>query len=145
MLDGRLFLPAVGSFLSGSDPRHFCVEQFVADANNASLGVVICNAEAPMMMPGPHMMKPGDMESCWQHFSHIFCLPDLTLHSQGHNDPCDAFKFRLYPAVMSLSCICLALTIAVYSALPELRNLPGKNVVCLSASLLLAFACLSGK
>ena len=65
--------------------------------------------------------------------------------SQGHNDPCDAFKFRLYPAVMSLSCICLALTIAVYSALPELRNLPGKNVVCLSASLLLAFACLSGK
>ena len=46
---------------------------------------------------------------------------------------------------MSLSCICLALTIAVYSALPELRNLPGKNVVCLSASLLLAFACLSGR
>ena len=66
-------------------------------------------------------------------------------HSQSHLDPCDAFKFRLYPAVMSLSCICLALTIGVYSALPELRNLPGKNVVCLSASLLLAFACLSGE
>ena len=66
-------------------------------------------------------------------------------HSQSHIDPCDAFKFRLYPAVMSLSCICLALTIGVYSALPELRNLPGKNVVCLSASLLLAFACLSGE
>ena len=64
MLDGRLFLPAIGSFLSGSDPRHFCVEQFVADANNASLGVMICNAEAPMMMPGPNMMKTGDMESC---------------------------------------------------------------------------------
>ena len=46
---------------------------------------------------------------------------------------------------MSVSCISLALTIGVYSALPELRNLPGKNVVCLSASLLLAFACLSGE
>ena len=66
MLDGRLFLHAAESFLSGSNPRHFCVEQFVAgeysadDATNATLGVVICNAEAPMM-PGQHMMSPGDM------------------------------------------------------------------------------------
>ena len=73
------------------------------------------------------------------------CSPCILLHSQSHIDPCDAFKFRLYPAVMSVSCISLALTIGVYSALPELRNLPGKNVVCLSASLLLAFACLSGE
>ena len=61
MLDGRLFLPAASSFLSGANPRHFCVEQFVGNAAiNASLGVVICNAEAPMM-PGQHMMSPLDM------------------------------------------------------------------------------------
>ena len=46
---------------------------------------------------------------------------------------------------MSVSCICLALTVGVYSALPELLNVPGRIVVCLSTSLLLAFICLSGE
>ena len=48
LIDGRLFLPATETFVSGADPRHFCVEQFVT-AVNATLGVVICNAEAPMI------------------------------------------------------------------------------------------------
>ncbi len=57
---------------------------------------------------------------------------------------CDDFKFRLYPAVMSVSCVSLLITIAVYALLPELRNLPGKNLICMSSSLLMAFACLIG-
>ena len=63
MLDGRLFIPAIESFLSGANPRHFCVEQFVAGENmagNDTLGVVICNSYAPVM-PGQHMMSPRDL------------------------------------------------------------------------------------
>ena len=43
---------------------------------------------------------------------------------------------------MSLSCLGLLGTLSVYALLPELRNLPGRVVINLSVSLLLAYAVL---
>lgn len=46
---------------------------------------------------------------------------------------------------MSLSCLGLILTLSVYFALPELRNLPGRILMNLSFSLLIAYAILIGE
>ena len=98
-----------------SHPRQFCIEEFVN--GEVRLGALVCNVEG-------------------------MNVPEVGVGERGH---CDELKFRLYPAVMSVSCLSLVVTIAVYSMLPELRNLPGKNLICLSGSLLMAFGCLIGR
>ncbi len=57
---------------------------------------------------------------------------------EAEDDKCE-FKFSLYPALMSLSCVALLLTISVYALVPQLRNVPGKIVMSLSLSLFAAF------
>jgi hypothetical protein len=116
LLDGRLYLPGLDMILTGMNPRQFCIEEFV-NGGDFRLGALVCNVDG---------------------------LDNVPEVGGGERGPCDELKFRLYPAVMSVSCLSLVVTIAVYSLLPELRNLPGKNLICLSGSLLMAFGCLIG-
>ena len=51
-------------------------------------------------------------------------------------------KFDFYPYFLGLSCLGLIITLLVYFALPQLRNLPGKIVMNLTLSLLIAFVVL---
>lgn len=51
-------------------------------------------------------------------------------------------KFNLYPTFLVVSCVGLVVTIVVYLFLPDLRTVPGKNLLALSSSLLLAFVLL---
>ncbi|CAK1549824.1 unnamed protein product [Leptosia nina] len=51
--------------------------------------------------------------------------------------------FRASFVVITISSVCLALTVIVYCALPELRNLNGRNLICHVSTMLLAFSCLA--
>ncbi|XP_041978751.1 probable G-protein coupled receptor Mth-like 3, partial [Aricia agestis] len=51
--------------------------------------------------------------------------------------------FRISFYIITVSSVCLALTLVVYCALPELRNLHGRNLICHVATMLLACACLA--
>ncbi|KOB72950.1 G-protein coupled receptor Mth2 [Operophtera brumata] len=51
--------------------------------------------------------------------------------------------FRVSFVLNVTSCVCLALTLVVYCALPELRNLHGRTLVCHVSMMLLAFSCLA--
>lgn len=44
---------------------------------------------------------------------------------------------------MTISSVCLALTLIVYCSLPELRNLHGRTLICHVSMMLLAFSCLA--
>lgn len=53
------------------------------------------------------------------------------------------FRFIISNTLEGISCVFLLLTLLVYACLPTLQNLHGKTLMCHSASLLVAFACLS--
>ena len=55
---------------------------------------------------------------------------------------CTASQIVVYPIAMIISCVLLAATMAVHFTLSELRNRPGKIVICLSFSLCLAYLAL---
>ncbi|XP_034173230.2 putative G-protein coupled receptor Mth-like 2 [Osmia lignaria lignaria] len=52
-------------------------------------------------------------------------------------------RFIISNILEAISCVFLLLTLLVYACLPTLQNLHGKTLMCHSASLLVAFACLS--
>lgn len=60
----------------------------------------------------------------------------------GRRFKCGFFRELLYTVAMCVSALGLALTLAVYLAIAELRNAPGKNLVCLASALLLAYVVL---
>ena len=47
-------------------------------------------------------------------------------------------RYILYPILLSLSCVGLLATIIVYSILGEFHHLPGKILLCLCVTLLIA-------
>ncbi|KPJ15194.1 hypothetical protein RR48_09221 [Papilio machaon] len=51
--------------------------------------------------------------------------------------------FRVAFVINSISSVCLALTLIVYCALPELRNLHGQTLICHVSMMLLAYSCLA--
>lgn len=59
----------------------------------------------------------------------------------AHDHP-GGWKYRLTRAGFVASVVCLALTLLVYAALSDLRNVHGYYVMCYVACLLLAFVCL---
>jgi hypothetical protein len=60
----------------------------------------------------------------------------------GHDVPDCRRREIIYSVAMCVSVACLASTLLVYMALPELRNAPGKKLVCLASSLLVAYVLL---
>ncbi|XP_021189219.2 probable G-protein coupled receptor Mth-like 3 [Helicoverpa armigera] len=55
----------------------------------------------------------------------------------------DVKNFQISFVLISISSVCLALTLVVYIALPELRNLHGRTLICHVSMMLLAFSCLA--
>ncbi|XP_026487725.1 probable G-protein coupled receptor Mth-like 3 isoform X1 [Vanessa tameamea] len=51
--------------------------------------------------------------------------------------------FRVSFIIITISSICLALTLVVYCVLPELRNLHGRTLICHVSMMLLACSCLA--
>ncbi|XP_034825174.1 probable G-protein coupled receptor Mth-like 3 isoform X1 [Maniola hyperantus] len=51
--------------------------------------------------------------------------------------------FRVSFIVITISCVCLALTLIVYCSLSELRNLHGRTLICHVSMMLLACGCLA--
>lgn len=52
-------------------------------------------------------------------------------------------NFRVSFILITISSVCLALTLLVYISLPELRNLHGRTLICHVSMMLLAFGCLA--
>nr|XP_012141819.1 PREDICTED: G-protein coupled receptor Mth2 isoform X2 [Megachile rotundata] len=59
-----------------------------------------------------------------------------------HQEPSPT-KIAVSNVLEAISCLFLLLTLLVYACLPTLQNLHGKTLMCHSASLLVAFACLA--
>lgn len=51
----------------------------------------------------------------------------------------ETLKFELYPIGILISCAFFSATLVVYLSIPKLRNLPGKILICLVLSLLVAY------
>ncbi|XP_034490940.1 G-protein coupled receptor Mth2 isoform X2 [Drosophila innubila] len=51
----------------------------------------------------------------------------------------DRIRFKMYPIGLLISCCFYAITLIVYISIEKLRNLPGKILICLVSSLLLAY------
>lgn len=51
----------------------------------------------------------------------------------------DRIRFKMYPIGLLISCCFYAITLVVYVSIEKLRNLPGKILICLVSSLLLAY------
>jgi hypothetical protein len=75
--------------------------------------------------------------SSW-YFGALVCNPDDAEESRDAGMSCQE-KLSFYPIFMSISCLALVATIAIYFSMPELMNLPGRNLVSLCLSLLLAY------
>ena len=58
------------------------------------------------------------------------------------DESCTERRF-IFPAAMFISCFGLIVTIAVYCCFPDLRNTPGKILLSLSGSLLIAYSILA--
>ena len=65
----------------------------------------------------------------------IVRIPDTT------DDVC-GLRLMLFPALLSLSCAALSITILVYILVPDFANLPGRILLCMSVTLLGAMALL---
>ena len=76
----------------------------------------------------------------------LICTNFTQNYTDGQNstaDPGFTLKFSKALTIVSvigqiISIICLIILLTVYIVLPQLRNIPGKNLMCLSASLLMA-------
>ena len=76
----------------------------------------------------------------------LICTDFTQNYTDGQNstaDPGFTLKFSKALTIVSvigqiISIICLIILLTVYTVLPQLRNIPGKNLMCLSASLLVA-------
>ena len=76
----------------------------------------------------------------------LICTDFTQNYTDGQNsttDPGFILKFSKALTIVSvigqiISIICLIILLTVYMILPQLRNIPGKNLMCLSASLLVA-------
>ena len=76
----------------------------------------------------------------------LVCTEFMQNYTDGQNstaDPGLILKFSKALTIVSvigqiISIICLIILLTVYTVLPQLRNIPGKNLMCLSASLLMA-------
>ncbi|XP_063838823.1 probable G-protein coupled receptor Mth-like 3 isoform X2 [Ostrinia nubilalis] len=99
-----------------------------------------------------HLTRNGDMESalgvrsdyCLEVFDTSFCGVDPYVSAVTCFIKEALIKdFRLSFVLNSLSAVCLALTLIVYCAIPELRNLHGRNLICHVSMMLLAYSCLA--
>ncbi|XP_022821174.1 G-protein coupled receptor Mth-like isoform X2 [Spodoptera litura] len=83
---------------------------------------------------------------CFEAFDSRFC-PDGNIFITAVNcfikAPEVVKNFQVSFFLISISSVCLALTLLVYISLPELRNLHGRTLICHVSMMLLAFGCLA--
>ncbi|XP_039764754.1 probable G-protein coupled receptor Mth-like 3 isoform X2 [Pararge aegeria] len=82
---------------------------------------------------------------CLEVFDRRECpFDDVVVSSVLCFEPAIATKdFRISFIVITISCVCLALTLIVYCSLSELRNLHGRTLICHVSMMLLACGCLA--
>lgn len=116
-LDGTIFLPNTFSTYAND---HYCIE-------NVVFGEF------------PENNKVGNPQISRKY------IIDLTVYFQLWTFFCfdsnegETLKFELYPIGILISCAFFAATLVVYLSIPKLRNLPGKILICLVLSLLIAY------
>ncbi|CAG4968098.1 unnamed protein product [Colias eurytheme] len=104
-----------------------------------------------------HRLRPdAHLESGWI-LTNTYCLEmfdrrdcptnDVTITAvlcfQPAPDQSQRKDYRISSVIITISSVCLGLTLIVYCALPELRNLNGRNLICHVSMMLLAFSCLA--
>ncbi|CAH4003471.1 unnamed protein product [Pieris brassicae] len=103
-----------------------------------------------------HLTPQGNLQSGWT-LTNNYCLEifdsrhcpseEITISGVLCFQPAPESQqdkdFRISFVIITISSVCLALTLIVYCALPELRNLNGLNLICHVTMMLLAFACLA--
>ncbi|XP_059048897.1 G-protein coupled receptor Mth2-like isoform X2 [Achroia grisella] len=82
---------------------------------------------------------------CIETFDTRDCQDDVTVTAVVcFIAPPSQFKdFRISFVLISISSVCLALTLLVYCTLPELRNQHGRTLTCHLSMMLLAYSCLA--
>ncbi|XP_045459307.1 probable G-protein coupled receptor Mth-like 3 [Melitaea cinxia] len=93
--------------------------------------------ETPTTLTHNYCLEMFDRRECPEHndviVSGVLCFLPATLTKD----------FRVSFVIITISSVCLALTLIVYSVLPELRNLHGRTLICHVSMMLLACACLA--
>ncbi|XP_053615799.1 G-protein coupled receptor Mth2-like isoform X2 [Plodia interpunctella] len=80
---------------------------------------------------------------CLEAFDFRHCNADIMVTGVTCLEKLDEKNFKLSFTLMTISSVCLALTLLVYCALPELRNQHGRTLICHLCTMLLAFGCLA--
>ena len=112
--DGKLFLPSSGVYLS---LQGYCLEH--CRPSNHTIAI-ICQPQ----------QQPQESKS-----SSVTAAATTTTTGECHLDS----RENLYTAGMVTSAAALGLTLLVYTVLPELRNAPGRNLLCLASALMMAY------
>lgn len=117
-LDGGIFLPNTFNTYSN---EHYCVENVVFGGlpENNRVGTYIQKSRSQFLEIMIHFQL-------WT----FFCFDS--------NEE-ETLKFELYPIGILISCAFFSATLVVYLSIPKLRNLPGKILICLVLSLLVAY------
>ncbi len=125
LASGYLYLPRLGLYLSNgvsSPSRDYCLEEIV---ERDHVSVVVCT------FPG----MSG-------HDDNVHSMDNNSTTTNQDMFSCDVREVLLTGAMIA-SILGLAITLLVYIRLPELRNLPGKNLVSMCLSLLVGYALLA--
>ncbi|XP_013200504.1 G-protein coupled receptor Mth2 [Amyelois transitella] len=80
---------------------------------------------------------------CLETFDFRHCNADVLVSGVTCYEPLEDKNYKLSFVLMTISSVCLALTLVVYCALPELRNQHGRTLICHLCTMLLAFGCLA--
>ena len=86
--------------------------------------------------PHEYCLEQFNTDSATWHFGIVAC--NKKGMTSRENMDC-LHKLHFYPILMGVSCLGLLGTISIYLILPELRNLPGKNLLSMSTALLFGY------
>ncbi|CAH2104763.1 unnamed protein product [Euphydryas editha] len=93
--------------------------------------------ETPTTLTHNYCIEMFDRRECPEHNDVIVSGVLCFLPAVQNKD------FRVSFVIITISSVCLALTLIVYCALPELRNLHGRTLICHVSMMLLACSCLA--
>ncbi|KAH8377268.1 hypothetical protein KR093_004583 [Drosophila rubida] len=113
------------------DPDSFSDEEHTISSTNGSLFIISTRE------------KYSNSQYCIEKIKNNFSMTDEKLYTfvcfNSKVVGNDRIRFKLYPIGLLISCCFYAMTLAVYISIEKLRNLPGKILICLVSSLLLAY------
>ncbi|XP_051857927.1 probable G-protein coupled receptor Mth-like 3 isoform X1 [Drosophila albomicans] len=136
-ISGNFTKPAVFGLLHGMecpkfrlDPDSFSDEEHTISSTNGSLFITSTSKKYANSQYCIEKIKNSSMAD--DKLYTFVCFDSKVVGN-------DRIRFKMYPIGLLISCCFYAMTLAVYISIEKLRNLPGKILICLVSSLLLAY------